>query len=150
MNARDRILSERNPAVARIIAMTHAIERALIYGAGAVAAIALLGAIIVLNTPAHGVRSKPLKMRADLKVLSSLLNVYHDDTGRYPLTLVELCATSGDGPYVKDPRMLLDPWKRPYVYNLGGADGAPYTLGTYGADGIPGGAGEDADQFFSP
>lgn len=40
---------------------------------------------------------------------------------------------------------LLDPWERPYVYMTPGPEGHPFEVVTYGADGQPGGDGEDAD-----
>jgi general secretion pathway protein G len=40
---------------------------------------------------------------------------------------------------------LLDPWKRPFLYVQPGPSGHPYEVITYGADGRPGGEGEDAD-----
>ncbi len=40
---------------------------------------------------------------------------------------------------------LLDPWERPYIYMTPGPEGHPYEVVTYGADGQPGGEGEDAD-----
>jgi general secretion pathway protein G len=40
---------------------------------------------------------------------------------------------------------LLDPWKRPYYYVTPGPNQYPYEVLTYGADGAPGGGGEDAD-----
>ena len=38
----------------------------------------------------------------------------------------------------------MDPWGRPYVYRSPGAKGE-FELVSYGRDGKPGGAGEDAD-----
>ncbi len=40
---------------------------------------------------------------------------------------------------------LLDPWERPYLYITPGPEGHPYEVLTYGAEGQPGGEGEDAD-----
>ncbi len=40
---------------------------------------------------------------------------------------------------------LLDPWERPYLYITPGPEGHPYEVLTHGADGQPGGEGEDAD-----
>lgn len=40
----------------------------------------------------------------------------------------------------------LDPWSRPLVYEPG--EGRSFRLGSYGADGRPGGEGPDADVFY--
>ena len=53
-------------------------------------------------------------------------------------------ATPSD-PHYLNPGQLLDPWKRPYLYVTPGPDGHPYEVLSYGADGQPGGEGEDAD-----
>ncbi len=47
------------------------------------------------------------------------------------------------------PRQLapapLDAWGRPIVLDVPGRAGQPYQLTSYGADGVPGGTGRDAD-----
>ncbi len=40
---------------------------------------------------------------------------------------------------------VLDPWRRPYLYRL---ESMAFSLATYGADGTPGGSGEDEDLTF--
>ncbi len=40
---------------------------------------------------------------------------------------------------------LLDPWGRKYLYVMPGPEGYPYEILSYGADGQPGGDGENAD-----
>ena len=47
--------------------------------------------------------------------------------------------------YYLNPGQLLDPWKRPYLYVTPGPGGHPYEVLSYGADGQPGGEGENAD-----
>jgi general secretion pathway protein G len=39
----------------------------------------------------------------------------------------------------------LDPWNRPYVYKFPGEHGDEPDIISYGADGLPGGDGENAD-----
>lgn len=53
------------------------------------------------------------------------------------------------GPYL-DEAVPLDPWNNPYVYSIPGADGMPFALYSLGADGKPGGEGNDADVGFLP
>ena len=53
-------------------------------------------------------------------------------------------ATPTDAYYL-EPGKLLDPWNRPYFFVVPGPDLKPYEVLSYGADGQPGGHGEDAD-----
>lgn len=57
-------------------------------------------------------------------------------------------ATGWEGPYMNG-HVPNDPWGRPYVYRSPGDGGKDYDLATYGADGKPGGTGEDADIVHS-
>lgn len=47
--------------------------------------------------------------------------------------------------YYLNPGQLRDPWDRTYLYLTPGPDGHPYEILSYGADGQPGGEGENAD-----
>ncbi len=53
------------------------------------------------------------------------------------------------GPYL-DGEVPLDPWGKPYQYSTPGRDGMPFALFSLGADGEPGGEGNDADVGFLP
>ncbi|MFP5373615.1 MAG: type II secretion system major pseudopilin GspG [Gammaproteobacteria bacterium] len=53
------------------------------------------------------------------------------------------------GPYL-DEAVPLDPWGNPYQYSVPGADGMAFALYSLGADGKPGGEGNDADIGFLP
>ncbi len=81
------------------------------------------------------------------------LDLYRVDMRRYPTTeeglkaLIERPggaeAARWSGPYLDKASGIVDPWGAPYAYE---ADGArDYDLLSYGADGRPGGTGEDAD-----
>jgi len=52
------------------------------------------------------------------------------------------------GPYL-DEAVPLDPWGNPYQYRVPGEDGRPFTIVSLGADGKPGGEGNDADIGLS-
>jgi len=47
--------------------------------------------------------------------------------------------------YLGSRNLPRDPWKNDYVYLVPGSDGEPYEILSYGADGEPGGEGEQAD-----
>ena len=50
------------------------------------------------------------------------------------------------GPYVENEQALLDPWGNEYVLLIPSENGnADFDIVSYGADGVPGGEGEDAD-----
>ena len=91
---------------------------------------------------AGGGRSRALPERLDIKL----------DTGRYPTTQEGLgalmTAPSGvanwNGPYLKDPKQLKDPWSRDFAYRSPAEKGG-FDLGSLGADGKEGGDGENKD-----
>ncbi len=86
-----------------------------------------------------------------IRRLATALEYFRLDAGRYPTAEEGLAALvtrpagvrRWNGPYIEGalPR---DPWGRPYVYRTP-AEGAPYEILSLGADGAPGGEGEDAD-----
>lgn len=53
------------------------------------------------------------------------------------------------GPYL-DEAVPADPWGTPYQYSIPGRDGLPFAIYSFGADGKPGGEGNDADIGFLP
>ncbi|SFI01974.1 general secretion pathway protein G [Collimonas sp. OK307] len=89
--------------------------------------------------------------RAQIVSLEKALDQYRLDVGRYPNTdegLDSLFVKPNNeekwqGPYLKKA-VPMDPWGRPYVYKSPG-DHGELDLSTLGADGQPGGTGENAD-----
>lgn len=83
---------------------------------------------------------------AQMQMLTTSLDAFRLDVGRYPDALEELMRSDKrgwDGPYL--PRELpLDPWGNPYIYRIPGQQNA-YDLLSYGADGREGGEGDNAD-----
>jgi general secretion pathway protein G len=86
--------------------------------------------------------------------IGGILDIYRIDVGSYPSTQQGLAALSTrpsgvagwNGPYVKDADELNDPWGRPYIYRSPSSRaGHDYDILSLGADGKPGGDGEDAD-----
>jgi general secretion pathway protein G len=90
--------------------------------------------------------------RVQIERLSSILDLYRLQVGRYPNdnegldALIERPADAErwDGPYLKKAAALIDPWKNPYLYRFPGDHGA-FDLYSLGADGREGGDGEDQD-----
>ena len=86
--------------------------------------------------------------------LSGILDFYKLDVGNYPSTDQGLAALNADppgvagwnGPYLKDSGGIRDPWGRVFIYKSPSArQGHAFDIETFGADGKPGGEGEDAD-----
>lgn len=79
--------------------------------------------------------------------LATALDNYRLDIGGYPRTLEGLVENDTGreiwgGPYIRDDVVPKDPWGNDYVYTPGDKD---FDLLSYGADGAPGGEGDDAD-----
>ncbi len=88
--------------------------------------------------------------KAQIELIGQALDQFRLDTGRYPTTsegLNVLMDSPGvenwEGPYLKKA-VPNDPWGRPYNYQSPGSHG-DYDIISYGADGAPGGEGEDKD-----
>ncbi len=96
-------------------------------------------------------KSEVKMAQAQIDSLEKALHQYRLDVGSYPTTeqgLNALLASPGSeprwqGPYLSK-RLPLDPWGRPYQYKYPG-ERSDFDLFSFGKDGQPGGAGEDAD-----
>ena len=83
--------------------------------------------------------------------LEKALDQYRLDTGHYPTTELGLVVLVNrpqnepkwNGPYLRKD-VPLDPWGKAYVYKQPGERG-DYDILSFGKDGQPGGAGENAD-----
>ncbi len=86
--------------------------------------------------------------RHQIQAIESAIDTFLLNTGEYPVALNNLIVDPGlqgwGGPYLKEIQ-LSDKWSRPFIYiSSGRTDGGPLVI-SYGADGKPGGKGEDAD-----
>jgi len=97
-------------------------------------------------------RVKAAKLQ--IEALSSALDLYFLDTGRYPSSsegLQALVRKPGNidvwnGPYLKGGQVPQDPWKNEYLYRAPGQS-SPFEIISLGADGREGGNGSAADIF---
>ncbi len=114
----------------------------------------LLSALVGPRLFGHLGSSKTKAARTQIELLGAALDMYRLDMGRYPATeeginalsqkpADEARAANWRGPYLKK-RVEKDPWGNAYVYAFPGQHGE-YDLISLGADGQPGGEGEDAD-----
>lgn len=102
-------------------------------------------------------KSKQVAAKSQAKTLRLALDSFNLDTGRYPTQqeglAVLVTPPAGDngswfGPYM-DGQIPLDPWQKPYIYQppLIGDNGrstSPAVI-SFGADGVTGGSGLNAD-----
>jgi general secretion pathway protein G len=114
----------------------------------------LLSALVGPRLFGHLGSSKTKAARTQIEMLGAALDMYRLDMGRYPATedginalsqkpADEARAANWRGPYLKK-KVEKDPWGNAYVYNFPDQHGE-YDLVSLGADGQPGGEGEDAD-----
>lgn len=101
-------------------------------------------------------KGKAKLARTQIATLRTVLSEYRLENGAYPSTEQGLAALyekptvppvpeSWDGPYIEEP-VQSDPWNHPYVYKCPGEHNKQgYDLLSYGADGVEGGSGLDAD-----
>jgi general secretion pathway protein G len=118
--------------------------------------IAVLATLVAPNVFQHIGTAKDATARSQIEMLGAALDAYRLDNGRYPTTSQNLGALwdapktdpiprSWRGPYVRKD-VPVDPWKTAYVYKSPAEQGrGGYDLLSLGADGKPGGEGEDAD-----
>jgi general secretion pathway protein G len=96
-------------------------------------------------------RFKTAKLQ--IESLSSALDLFYLDAGRYPTTSEGLDALAQrpagvaiwNGPYLKGGRVPTDPWGNPYQYRAPVDHTPPYEIVSLGADGREGGTGNAAD-----
>lgn len=118
----------------------------------ALAIIALLIGVAGPRVFALFERGKQKVATIQIEQIQAALDLYRLDMRRYPTTEEGLAAlmnrpSSGaelwSGPYLDKASGLTDPWDNPYRYTP--AAGGGYELMSYGADGAPGGDGDDRD-----
>lgn len=114
--------------------------------------IGLLAAFVVPKFIGRIGESKQVTTKVQIELLSTALEIYKLDTGKYPAQgegLKALINKSGEvnnwkGPYLRKNIIPKDPWGAEYVYKHPGEHG-DYDILSYGADGNEGGTDEDAD-----
>ena len=116
----------------------------------------ILAGLIVPRIMGRPEEARRMKARVQLESIETALKLYKLDNGYYPSTeqglqaLIEppsvgqLPRAWRDGGYLEKGRVPQDPWENDYVYLAPGVNG-DYDLSSYGADGEPGGEGDDED-----
>jgi general secretion pathway protein G len=113
--------------------------------------IGLLAALVGPRFIRQEEKAKINAAKAQIELFGTALDTFRLDVGRYPRAeegLEALRTKPGglerwDGPYLKK-ELPLDPWGKAYVYKSPGEHG-PFDIVSYGADGAPGGEGDNRD-----
>ncbi len=114
----------------------------------------ILGLLAALVGPRFFGQEKKARQRtakSQIALFEAALDTYRVDLGRYPTSEQGLEALRSqpeglnkwDGPYLKK-ELPLDPWGNPYVYESPSEHG-DFAVMSYGADGSPGGEGDNQD-----
>jgi len=113
--------------------------------------IGLLAGLVVPQFMKQSERAEAKTAKAQIELFGTALDTFRLDVGRYPTSqegLAALMQKPGgadrwDGPYLKKD-LPPDPWGKPYIYKSPGDHGV-YDIISYGADGAPGGDGNNRD-----
>ncbi len=113
----------------------------------------ILAAIVVPRVMERPGEARIVRVKQDLQGVTTALSMYKLDNHRYPSSeqglqaLVAKPSGTPEAPNWKGPyldRLPKDPWDHPYQFQQPGQHG-DIDIYSYGADGRPGGDGEDAD-----
>lgn len=109
--------------------------------------IGLLATVVMINVLPSQDKALVTKARADIATLGQAMEMHRLDQMRYPASLQALAERrpGGGGGYVRS--LPNDPWGRPYQLAVPGRDGGPFDIYSLGADGAPGGEGENEDIY---
>jgi general secretion pathway protein G len=109
--------------------------------------IALLATLIAPRLLSRIGQAKSAVAKAEVAEIAKQVRLYLVDIGqsKAPEDLELSVLTSGANPYLKDTD-LADPWGRSYMIVIPGeVNRTEFDIVSFGADGEPGGEGEDAD-----
>jgi general secretion pathway protein G len=116
-----------------------------------VAIMGLLVGLVGPNLIRQFETSKAKTANIQIQQIRAAMDIFLTDVGRYPNDSEGLSAlvtspaglANWSGPYLKDARIPVDPWGRPYMFQP--TSDLPNRVVSYGADGTPGGEGPNAD-----
>jgi len=117
----------------------------------------ILASIVAVKIMDRPGEARIMKARMDIQTLESALKLFKIDNAFYPSTdqglraLVEQPSIGRipnrwrEGGYLEKRILPKDPWGNDYLYLSPGIHNPDFDIWTYGADGMEGGQGEDAD-----
>lgn len=112
----------------------------------------LLAALVGPRMFGKAEKARQNTAKDQISLFETAIDTYRLDVGKFPTTEQGFQAlrvrpagvgNKWDGPYLKK-EIPADPWGNPYTYKCPGEHG-DYDIVSMGADGKPGGEGEDAD-----
>jgi general secretion pathway protein G len=114
-----------------------------------IALLAVLAAVVAPNLLGKASDANRKSAAIQLEKIGSSVELYRIETGRYPASLEDLVNKPQDvdrwnGPYITKKSQLQDPWGNDLVIRQPGEE-RNFDLISYGADGQPGGEGDNAD-----
>jgi general secretion pathway protein G len=98
-------------------------------------------------------KAKIVTTKNQIETLALAVEAFYFDCGHYPQDAQGLNALwekpggaseAWNGPYISKP-VPKDPWGNEYEYTVPGYNSMPFGIRSFGADGLEGGAGNDAD-----
>lgn len=112
----------------------------------------VLAALVVPKVMSRPDEARVVAARQDISAIMQALKLYKLDNRRYPSNeqgLQALVVKPGTPPVPENwksylEKLPLDPWGKPYQYVMPGLRGDVDVM-SFGADGVPGGEGFDAD-----
>ncbi|MSR63087.1 MAG: type II secretion system protein GspG [Planctomycetes bacterium] len=109
--------------------------------------VGLLATLVVPNVVYKLARANVVKAKADINSISGAVTSYAiDNGGRYPDSLEVLWRPDSRGfAYLAAEGPLDDPWGKPYGYEPPSPGSSKFRVFSLGADGKPGGEGDDRD-----
>ena len=115
--------------------------------------LASLGAVLATRVAGAQKKAQLKEAKIIMGDISSKLDMFYTDCGRYPTSAEGLaalapggessCPNWGPEPYMK--KVPVDPWNTPFAYSF---DNGNYTITSFGADHKEGGTGFDKDITF--
>ncbi len=113
----------------------------------AVTIVAIMAAIFVPRFGKFIGQANDQRARTEAAALAQQVRLYMTEAGlsRCPSDFELEVLMEGDDPYLDNAKALLDPWGNAYVIIIPGEVNRDFDLMSYGADGQPGGEGDDSD-----
>ena len=118
----------------------------------------IIGVLVLLlflkNTKEEKEKAIQLSVRNEMSTIIIALDMYKLDHGNYPSVkqglsvLVENVIPESRRSYLPDKSYLTDFWGNNYIYRYPGENNTIEII-SYGADGLPGGEGIEADLIFT-
>jgi len=129
---------------------THPPGMTLVEILAVVVILSLIAGTLLIGFSGSFGKAKHELAKTGIGIVASQLEKYRLEHDSWPsndqaLSLLSDGHATPQDSYYLSPGQLLDPWERPYLYVTPGPNKHPYEILSYGADGRPGGEGENAD-----